>query len=260
LGFFHKAGAFTGLCVILAFVAACSTPDASSVSPDGVFDPYEVQNRKNHEFNKGLDRNVIRPVALGYSSVVPDEIETGIGNFASNLKEPSHVVNNVLQGDLRGAGFASIRFVTNSTIGLLGLFDVATEFQIPEHDTDFGETLHVWGAAEGAYFEAPVFGPTTERDAVGRVVDLFINPFGFVASEVGFALNSPEKYVATGTRVASGLSTRARFSDTIDSVLYDSADSYSQTRLFYLQNRRFELGEESAGADIDPFALDTEGF
>jgi len=238
------------LCVGLA---ACSAPQGASVSPDGVYDPYETQNRRVHTFNRSLDRALVRPAALGYSSVLPDEIEDSVGNFAENLGEPSRVVNSVLQGDLLGAGISTLRFVTNTTLGFGGLFDVATDFKVPEHDTDFGETLHVWGVGEGAYLELLVLGPSTTRDTVGIVVDLFTNP-------LSYSLDEPEKYYGTVAGAASGLSRRGRFTETVDSILYESADSYAQARLIYLQNRRFELGDEDAGAEIDPFALDTEGF
>lgn len=239
--------------LILA-VAACGSAPGPGVSPEGVYDPYEAQNRRNHEFNRKLDRRLVRPAAVGYSSTLPDGVEDSVGNFAENLGEPSRVVNSLLQGDFRGAGISSLRFVTNTAFGFLGLFDVATDFKIPEHDTDFGETLHVWGVGEGAYLELPVVGPSTSRDTVGMVVDLFTNP-------LSYTLDSPERYYDTVAGAASGLSSRGRFAETVDSVLYDSADSYAQARLIYLQNRRFELGEgEAASAEIDPFALDTEGF
>ncbi len=239
--------------VLLAGLAACGGGAPNAVSEDGVFDPYEKQNRKVHAFNRGLDRALVRPAAIGYSTILPDEIEDSIGNFASNLGEPSVMVNSLLQGDLRGAGLSTMRFLTNSTLGIFGLADVAAEFKLPEHDTDFGETLHVWGAREGAYVELPVLGPSTVRDTTGIVVDLFTNPLSYVFDE-------PERYYGTAAGVASGLSTRGRFTETVDSILYESADSYAQARLIYLQNRRFELGDEEAGAEIDPFALDTEGF
>lgn len=235
-----------------AFLSACAST-STSVQSDGIYDPYEKQNRQTHAFNLGLDKNIVRPAARGYSSVLPDEIEDSIGNFAANLGQPSVIVNSLLQGNLRGAGLSTSRFLTNTVLGFAGFVDAAAEFGMPEHDTDFGETLYVWGAGEGAYVELPALGPSTVRAATGKVVDLFTNP-------LSYALDSPEKYYGTGAGVASRLSDRGQFSDTVDSILYDSADSYAQARLIYLQNRRFELGQEDASADIDPFALDTEGF
>ena len=249
----NSAGRLLFALVLLAGLAACGGGAPNAVSPDGVFDPYETQNRKVHAFNRGLDRALVRPAAIGYSTVLPDEVEDSIGHFASNLGQPSVMVNSLLQGDLRGAGLSTVRFLTNSTLGIFGLADVAAEFNLPEHDTDFGETLHVWGAREGPYLELPVLGPSTVRDTTGIVVDLFTNPLSYVVDE-------PERYYGTAAGVASGLSTRGRFTETVDSILYESADSYAQARLIYLQNRRFELGGADPGAEIDPFALDTEGF
>lgn len=249
----NSAGRLLFALVLLAGLAACGGGAPNAVSPDGVFDPYETQNRKVHAFNRGLDRALVRPAAIGYSTVLPDEVEDSIGHFASNLGQPSVMVNSLLQGDLRGAGLSTVRFLTNSTLGIFGLADVAAEFNLPEHDTDFGETLHVWGAREGPYLELPVLGPSTVRDTTGIVVDLFTNPLSYVVDE-------PERYYGTAAGVASGLSTRGRFTETVDSILYESADSYAQARLIYLQNRRFELGDADPGAEIDPFALDTEGF
>ena len=139
-----------------------------------------------------------------------------------------------------------MRFVFNTIFGIGGLGDPAGELGLYEDETDFGETLHVWGAAEGAYVELPVLGPSTERDAVGKVVDLFLNPLSYV-------LPKPEKYYATGVKVVSKVGDRGRYSDTIDSVLYDSADSYAQARTIYLQNRRFELGGDDDDAYVDPY-------
>lgn len=237
--------------VILAFlfVTACATPDGAGVSGGGLNDPYETQNRKVHAFNRGLDKNLVRPAGRGYSGILPDPIEDSVSNFAGNLGEPSNVVNSLLQADFRGAGLSAARFLTNTILGFGGLVDAAAEFNMPDHETDFGETLYVWGVGEGAYVELPVLGPSTQRDTAGRIVDLFTNP-------LSYTLPTPEKYYATGSKVASRLGDRGRYSDTVDSILYDSADSYAQARLIYLQNRRFELGsgETADGASTDPYS------
>lgn len=227
-------------------LTACSTPPAGH-PPGEPWDPYERTNRQIHAFNKGVDRAILRPVSLTYSGIVGDEVETAISQFSDNLSMPGAVVNNVLQGNMRGAAQDSFRFVVNSTLGLVGLFDVATDLNMPEAtDADFGETLAVWGVPEGAYVERPFFGPSTQRDSVGGIVDLFLNP-------LDYWIQDPEEYWAAGTSVSSVLTQRARFGSTIDSVLYDSADSYAQSRSLYLQNRRFELGDGSSDAYLDPY-------
>lgn len=220
---------------------------------DGVFDPYEAQNRRFHAFNRGLDKALVRPASKGYSAVLPDEVETVVGNFARNFSQPSVMVNGLLQGDFETVGISFSRFAVNTLFGFGGLIDVATAFEFEEPRADFGETLYVWGVREGAYLELPLIGPATERDAFGRFVDLFTNPLSYV-------LESPENGIGTVASFGSRLSDRNRFSDTVDSILYESADSYAQLRLIYLQNRRFSLGAEDPSAEIDPFDLDTGGF
>lgn len=245
---------FQGFLLICALSAltACSVPGPGE-APDGVYDPHEAENRNTHDFNKSLDRALVRPVGKGYASVIPPEVQTVVGNFSSNLGTPSSAVNQVLQGDIASASKNTLRFLVNSTIGLAGLVDAATMMGIDENDSDFGETLYVWGAPEGAYIELPLLGPSTERAATGKLVDLFTNPLSYV-------LPKPEKYYGTAAGVASRLGDRGRYSDTIDSILYESADSYAQSRGLYLQNRRFELGDTQAETYISPDDIDTEGF
>ncbi len=237
-----------GMCVALSLtlMGACSAPDPAALETGGVYDPFEAQNRRVHAFNRALDRAVVRPTARGYSTILPDEIEDGIGNFAQNLGQPSVVVNALLQGDLPGAGQSTLTFLTNTVLGFGGLLDTAGALGLPEHDTDFGETLYVWGIGEGPHLELPVLGPASTRDTVGRVVDLFTNPLTYDAPE-------PERYYGTAASVAARLSDRGRYTETIDSILYESADSYAQSRLIYSQNRRFELGETLSDDTFDPY-------
>lgn len=237
---------------IALLVAGCSQPGPNHTA-GAPFDPNESVNRQNHELNRTLDKNFVRPVGVGYTKIIPDDLEDSIGNFSSNLGLPGTVVNNLLQGNIEGAFRNTARFVVNTTLGFGGLFDAAGDFGIEEIDGDFGQTLYVWGVSEGAYVELPVLGPSTERAAVGKVVDLFTNPLSYV-------LPSPEKYIGTGAGVASKVGDRGRYAEAIDSILYNSADSYSQARGIYLQNRRFKLGDGDAAEDINPFELDTQGF
>lgn len=253
MSLFNRLGRAAGLLLVVSIMGACAGSNETALTPEGINDPNEAQNRKVHAFNRGLDRAVVRPAAVGYTSVLPDEIEETIGNFSANLGQPTVMVNSLLQGDLRGFGRSTLRFTVNSTVGLLGFFDPVGEFGGQDHDTDFGETLYVWGVGEGTYMELPFIGPSTARHTTGRVVDLFLNPLSFV-------LESPETYYGTAASVAAGLGQRGRFAETVDSILYESADSYAQARLIYLQNRRFTLGDTDSSADIDPFELDTEGF
>jgi len=220
------------------------------VGAGGIDDPYEKINRKTHAFNRGIDRAFVRPAGTGYASVVPDDIQDSVGNLADNLGGPQLVVNNLLQGDLPGALKNTYRFVINTTLGFGGLFDVAADFGVEEVDTDFGATLAKWGVREGVYVELPLLGPSTERDAFGKVVDIFTDP-------LGYALPNPEKYYPYGAKAADMLGKRGRHAELVDSILYDSADSYAQGRMIYLQNRRYNLGASAEDLYSDPYATGT---
>ena len=232
-------------------MAACTAP-----TPGADYnDPFEDTNRAVHAFNKGLDRSVLRPAGQ-VASVVPEEFSVPVVNFADNVGLPGMVANGLLQGDIGGSATNTMRFLINTTVGIGGMFDPAGAIGLTEESTDFGETLAVWGVPEGAYVELPVFGPSTERDAVGTFVDMFFDPLQSVGT-------SKQIELGTGSRLAGLAIDRGTFMDTFDSVLYESADSYAQARLVYLQNRRFELGEAPpASSEIDPFSddLSLEGF
>ena len=234
-----------------ALVAALLALAGCSVAPEGagpVHDPFEAQNRAVHDFNRGVDRAVLRPVSRrfrGDPEAEPSDLAVVVVNFGENLGAPQQAVNRLLQGDLRRAGRNALRFTLNTTLGFGGLFDVAADLGVPSDDTDFGETLYVWGVPEGAYQELPLLGPSTERRTAGRVVDIFTDPLGSV-------LSTDQRRVAGAARLAGEVIERGRYGGAVDSVLYDSADSYAQTRLIYLQNRRFELaGEDAAPSEAD---------
>lgn len=235
-----------GAAASLLALAACGTPPVQT----GTNDPQEQVNRERHEFNKRFDTALVKPVSQGYGRVVPGPVRTGVNNFADNLDLPGDALNGVFQGRPVAALENTARFVVNSTIGVLGIFDPASSMGLPGKPTDFGETLYTWGVGEGQYVEHPFFGPSTERDTYGAIVDYATNP-------VRLLIPSPERYAGTVAEGGSKLGDRYEYSDTIDSVLYESADSYAQTRLLYLQNRRYALGGggEASGDDfIDPYA------
>lgn len=249
---------FPGLCaglrvplamMALAVLVACGpAPQAT-----GINDPLEPMNRATHGLNKGLDKVILRPGAEAYG-IVPGPVRQGVSNIADTLELPGDMANHLLQGRIADATTNVLRFGVNVIFGLGGLFDVASEAGMPRGKTDFGETLHVWGVGEGPYVELPGFGPSTARDAVGTVVDFAMNPVNQVAS-------GNQAVAATAAKVLARLNDRGRYSNTVDSILYDSADSYAQARLLYLQNRRFELSRGAAPADgasaddgfIDPY-------
>lgn len=228
--------------IAMVGLAGCSVPDGVSEFND----PNEDRNRRIHAFNKQVDTAVLRPVGVAYAETIPAPVQESVTNLAENIELPGVVVNNLLQFDLAGATKNTVRFVINTAFGIGGLFDPADEMGLREEETDFGETLHVWGVPEGAYVELPLYGPSTERDSWGRFVDFFTNPLTNV-------LAPREALIARGVRITDTVGTRGRFAETVDSVLYDSADSYAQSRLLYLQNRRFELGQDDESVYFDPY-------
>lgn len=239
-----KSIRLASLCLVVLLTAACAHRPAGQ----DIYDPLEPQNRKVHEFNRSLDSKIVRPLArtFGGSGGKPGPVRRGISNFASNIDQPRHVVNNVLQGRGENAGHNMFRFLVNTVFGFGGLLDPATDMGLEERDTDFGETLHVWGSGEGRYLELPLLGPSTERDALGRIVDTVLNPARAIGDE---QLRTASSLAGAADKVGD----RSQFSNTVDDILYQSADSYAQTRLLYLQNRRFKLGQDTAPSEEDGF-------
>ncbi|MEJ6396791.1 MlaA family lipoprotein [Yoonia sp. 208BN28-4] len=227
--------------IVLAILGACSTAPAGNA----VNDPYEATNRQVHAFNKALDNAVFAGGDDDAAPLLHPDISGAVINFADNAGGPGMVLNGLLQGNVASAATNTFRFVLNTTVGVFGIFDPADAIGLPEVETDFAQTLAIWGVQEGAYLELPVLGPSTERDLAGRIVDSIIDPLDQFGAPV-------QQDYGTIARFAGRALKRDQFGDTIDSVLYDSADSYAQTRLIYLQNRRFELGVEAA-EDVDPY-------
>lgn len=231
----------------LVFLAGCASGPAPS---DQIYDPFEVQNRQIHEFNKLVDAVALRPMAAVYGASVPEPIREIVDNSANNLGVPGHVVNHILQGDIETAAESTVRFLVNSTIGFAGLFDPATEMGLFAKPTDFGETMGVWGIAEGPYIELPLLGASTVRGTVGIAVDFAIDPMRYV-------IPSPEREYLFLLKGADLVGDRHTYSDLVDLLLYESADSYSAQRLTYLQNKRRNLEGETVLEDLeDPYAFD----
>lgn len=233
---------FLSFCAVLA---AC-TP----VREDGINDPLEGMNRRVHAFNVGMDEKVIRPLTApirgGDKGGPGSALKMGIANLGGNLSLPGKVANQLLQGRPVRAAHNTFRFFVNTTLGFGGVLDPATaDFGLPEIDTDFGETMYVWGVPEGPYLVTPFIGPVTTRDLAGKVVDWVFDPTGYV-------LGTTEEDVSKVIKVASKAVDRVRFGDTFDSIMHGSADSYVQIRLLYLMHRRHELGMEAT--EIDPYA------
>lgn len=232
----------------LAMLGAVVLLAGCNPGPEGVetHDPYEKVNREVHGLNRAVDKALLRPNAQAYGTVIPAPVRRRVGNFADNLGQPRRVVNDLLQLRVGSAVENGYRFVINTTIGIGGLFDPAGALGLTGRDTDFGETLYVWGVPEGAYVELPVLGPSTERRTAGRVADFFLDP-------LNNSLPVRERNRLLAARAAAFLGTRFEASGLIDSTLYESADSYAQARMLYLQNRRYQLGDTSRTTVIDPY-------
>ena len=235
-----------GILGVLALVGltGCGAPNAQ-----GINDPFEETNRKWHETNLAIDRGLVGPAAKTYG-LVPPELRASVSNVADTLSLPGVMVNDVLQLRFGDALSNGARLVLNATLGIGGLFDPATGMGLAKRDSDFGETLNVWGAGEGRYVVLPLLGPSTERDALGIMVDIALDPLGHV-------LDPSQMRARTGFKVLELADDRTRYSDLYESVLYGSADSYTAMRLTYLDKRRYDLGKgdqvagESAGVAYD---------
>lgn len=217
-----------------AFLALLLVSACASDAPGGaelIADPLEPANRGIHAFNKGVDTVVVRPVSQAYGAVVPEPVERTFENFFGNLALPSDIVNNALQGDSVAFGDNLGRFLMNSTLGLGGLLDIAGEAGIARQPADFGQTLALYGVGEGPYVELPLLGPRTLRDATGTIVDIVTNPLSLGSSDTA-------DDIILGARVVEVVDTRDQFATAIDSVLYDSEDSYAAAQTAYIQSRR----------------------
>ena len=235
----RRTGLGAGL-LAAVLLAGCS---GATRSAGEINDPLEAMNRRTHEFNRAVDATLFE----GRQTDGP--VTRYASNLAHNLGLPGKILNSALQGRPEPAASNLFRFLINSTLGVAGIFDPAgNDFGLPERYTDFGETLYVWGVGEGPYVELPLIGPSTARDSLGWAIDVAIDP-------VGAAVNGKDAAAVTGFRVAGRVSDRLRYGETIDSVLHGSADSYAQSRLIYLQNRRHHLGGDAASdADVfDPY-------
>ncbi|SHI50951.1 phospholipid-binding lipoprotein MlaA [Shimia gijangensis] len=243
----HIARPALALAFVLG-VAGCATEQVN-LSTGGIYDPYEDNNRRTHQFNKDLDRLVVAPMSNGYGKSTSDGLREVFGNFASHLALPNDVINNVLQGELDAAVQNTGRFAMNTIVGFAGFFDPASDVGMSQIDADFGQTLHVWGFAEGPYVEMPFLGPSNSRDSIGVFVDIALNPFIVI-------LQDPQQYVGIFAYILDSMGDRYEYDTVIDSILYQSADSYAQTRSIYLQNRRYQLGMSAEDLYLDPYSDD----
>ena len=210
-------------------------------------DPLEIPNRFIFAFNQTLDVAIIRPAAVLYRDLVPEYLRQRVHLFLRNLSEPVTLANDLLQGDLERAGTTADRFLLNSTGGVLGFWDVATDLGHPYHKEDFGQTLGVHGVGEGPYLVLPLLGPSNLRDATGKVVDIFLDPFFYIARETDKEEWQLYRFLL------DGLDFRTRNLETLDEIERDALDFYARLRSLYRQKRDAEIRN-----DVEALA-DAEG-
>jgi phospholipid-binding lipoprotein MlaA len=246
-------GRFARAAALLA-MAALSGCAATTMEGELIADPYESLNRDIHNFNTGVDQVLLRPTAYIYREATPALFQHLVGNAVDMLRMPVIAVNHLLQGDVESTLTAVGRFGVNIVLGA-GVLDPATEFGLPLEPTDAGLTLASYGAGEGPYFVAPLLGPYTGRDAIGRIIDFAIDPTNFVR----FPGGAP----AAAARIATPIiDARAENFELIDDALYESEDSYVTVRTGYVLSRRRAAqaarGEEQPASLPDIFGDDTQ--
>jgi phospholipid-binding lipoprotein MlaA len=226
-----KIVSMAGAIAAAAMLAGCAAQQRAP-SP---LDPIEPVNRAVFEFNETADRFVFKPVAQGYKFVLPEVVRTGVTNFFANLADPWIAVNQLLQGKVELALSDGWRFITNSTLGLGGIFDIATDMGLPKHNEDFGQTLGVWGFDTGAFLVLPILGPSSVRDGIGLIADTY----GFLPWRLPDWLDFNHRVAWQNSLSALDfVNIRANLLDATD-LLEDAAlDRYAFIRDAYFQRRR----------------------
>ena len=203
-------------------------------------DPFQDLNEKTHKLNQSLDKSIATPIAKVYRNVTPDFVEVGVTNFTDNIEDVNIALNNLLQGKIK-EGFSDIfRFTLNSTIGVLGLFDVASTIGLEKHSEDFGQTLAVWGVSDGPYIVLPVLGPSSLRDTLARIPEAFMTPLLLIDHDrTGYELTAIDL-----------LDKRARYLG-LESIVI--GDDYLFYRDAYFQSRDFDINDGLIEDEFDDF-------
>jgi phospholipid-binding lipoprotein MlaA len=233
-----KNRACKAVCVAAAILFAAGLSGCAS-TPDTPNDPLEGLNRVVFDFNLRLDRNAALPAATYYAETVPDPIRERVRNVLRNLGGPVTAANYLLQGEVTYAGEAAGRFLVNSTIGLAGIFDVATDWDMPHRSRDMGLTLGTYGVPEGPYLVLPLGGSSALRDLAGSYVDGYFTPLRYVGRYEGRA------YVGLFRNVLGTVDSRSRNLEAYREIERNSVDYYATMRSRYLQ-RRAQMIEQKA--------------
>ena len=215
--------------ISLLTLCACNTTELRNYSSNPN-DPFEKTNRKIHAFNKHVDETTLKPASKIYGNVIPRPVRLGAANFYENLQEPKRFVNHLGQAEFIKATTDVSRFVINSSIGIFGIFDVASRISLFSDDTEFDETFAYWGLPVGPYLELPFIGPSSIRGSMSMLVDYTLNPMSL--------LSGPAEGASLITFGALDiLNKRHEFGTMVDTILYNSLDSYYSARSTYLQTR-----------------------
>lgn len=214
---------FLPLMAAVLVISACSTGSKD--------DPYESFNRVVFAGNQRVDTYLLRPVAKGYRYITPDAVRTRIGSVSDNLQEPLNMIHAFLQGDVDQGFTTMFRFFINSTVGLAGMHDVASEAGLKPRVEDFGQTLAVWGVGSGPYIVLPILGPSNMRDAFGTVADWYADPVTYAFDQSG------TDWTLIGVRAGQALIARERLIDPIDDINATSLDPYASFKSIYEQRR-----------------------
>ncbi|WP_137886810.1 VacJ family lipoprotein [Pseudomonas sp. 2FE] len=200
-------------------------------------DPWEGFNRTMFSFNDTLDIYALKPLAQGYQAVTPQFLEDGIHNVFNNLGDVGNLANDLLQGKVYNAGVDTSRLMFNTTFGLLGFFDVANKMGLQRNDEDFGQTFGAWGLGSGPYLVLPLLGPSTVRDAAGKIPDSFLEPYPYID-------DVPARNL---TRAVDVVDTRASL---LSAEKLISGDKYLFIRNAFLQNREFKVKDGQVEDDF----------
>jgi phospholipid-binding lipoprotein MlaA len=231
--------------LLLAGCATSEEPADQAQTSLAANDPFEPMNRTILGLDMQFDKAVLLPTAQVYVDVVPEPARDSVHNFLTNLDEPVTFANDLLQGDVKHAGETLGRFTMNTTVGIGGLFDVATLWGVPDRPQDFGLTLGKWGVGEGPYLVLPFFGPDPPRDAAGQLVDVFLDPTTYIHIDGHI-------YWSAGREVAEAIDLRSRSIDELDSIERSSVDYYASLRSLYRQHRNSEIRDGKPDVDALP--------
>lgn len=218
---------------VFALVLSCALPVCADVEEP--YDPIEPVNRAIFDFNDTVDVHVLEPVARAYHDNVPDFMQTGIGNFFANLRYPSYLVSDIIQGKFDQVLDHTGRFLINSTVGVFGFIDFAKDWGLPDHREDFSVALAYHGVPHGPYLVLPILGPSSVRDGVGLIIDGLLDPIGWVAYS---SLSTGTKLmIATSTLGVKLVHTRAGLLQAIEAGKESAVDYYLFTQGAYYQYR-----------------------